>query len=34
VDIGYDMAKYQLIAKINRMLGPAPAPPRVAGAAS
>jgi len=34
VDIGYDMAKNQLIDKINRMLGPAPAPPRVAGAAS
>ena len=34
VDIGYDMAKDQLIDKINRMLGPAPAPPRVAGAAS
>jgi len=34
VDIGYDMAKYQLIDKINLMLGPSPAPPRVAGAAS
>jgi glycerol-3-phosphate acyltransferase PlsX len=32
VDIGYDTAKYELLAKINRMLGP-PAP-RVAGAAS
>ena len=34
VDIGYDMVKYQLIDKINRMHGPPPAPPRVAGAAS
>ena len=34
VELGYDMAKYQLLAKINRMLGPSPAPPRVAGAAS
>jgi glycerol-3-phosphate acyltransferase PlsX len=34
VDIGHDMAKNQFIDKINRMLGPAPAPPRVAGAAS
>jgi glycerol-3-phosphate acyltransferase PlsX len=34
VDIGYDMVKYQLIDKINRMHGPQPASPRVAGAAS
>jgi glycerol-3-phosphate acyltransferase PlsX len=34
VDIGYDMVKHQLIDKINRMHGPPPAPPRVAGAAS
>ena len=34
VDIGYDMVKYQLIDKINRMHGPPPASPRVAGAAS
>jgi glycerol-3-phosphate acyltransferase PlsX len=34
VDIGYDMVKYQLIDKINRMHGPPSAPPRVAGAAS
>jgi glycerol-3-phosphate acyltransferase PlsX len=34
IDIGYDMAKYKLLDKINRMLGPPAAPPRVAGAAS
>jgi glycerol-3-phosphate acyltransferase PlsX len=34
VDIAYDTAKYELLAKINRMLGPSPASPRVAGAAS
>ena len=34
VDIGYDMVKYELIDKINRMHGPPPASPRVAGAAS
>jgi glycerol-3-phosphate acyltransferase PlsX len=35
VDLGYGMAKHQLLAKINRMLGPSPpAAPRVAGAAS
>jgi glycerol-3-phosphate acyltransferase PlsX len=33
VDIGYDMAKYQLISKINAMLGTNPSP-RLAGAAS
>jgi glycerol-3-phosphate acyltransferase PlsX len=33
VDMAYDTAKHELLAKINRMLGPA-APPRVAGAAS
>src|SRR5215468_8266566 len=30
VDIGYDMVKYELIDKINRMHGPPPASPRVA----
>jgi len=34
IDIGYDMAKYQLLDKINRMLGPPAASSRVAGAAS
>jgi len=34
IDIGYDMAKYKLLDKINRMLGLPAAPPRVAGAAS
>jgi glycerol-3-phosphate acyltransferase PlsX len=34
IDIGYDTAKHELLAKINRMLGPSAAPPRVAGAAS
>lgn len=35
VDLGYDMAKYQLIAKINRMLAALPTgAPRVGGAAS
>ena len=33
VDVGYDMARYQLLTKINRMLEPPPSP-RVAGAAS
>ena len=35
VDLGYDMAKHQLLAKINRMLGQSPsAAPRLGGAAS
>ena len=35
IDIGYDMAKYDLLAKINRMLGgQSAAAARVAGAAS
>jgi glycerol-3-phosphate acyltransferase PlsX len=35
IDLGYDMAKYDLLAKINRMLGTrAPAAPLAAGAAS
>jgi glycerol-3-phosphate acyltransferase PlsX len=35
VDLGYDMAKHHLVAKINRMLGPAPAAAQsLAGAAS
>jgi glycerol-3-phosphate acyltransferase PlsX len=34
IDIAYDTAKYQLLAKINAMLGPAATPPLAAGAAS
>ena len=35
VDLGYDMAKHQLLAKINRMVGSSPpAAPRLGGAAS
>jgi glycerol-3-phosphate acyltransferase PlsX len=34
IDIAYDTAKYQLLAKINAMLGPSAAPPLAAGAAS
>jgi len=34
IDIAYDTAKYQLLGKINAMLGPSATPPLAAGAAS
>jgi glycerol-3-phosphate acyltransferase PlsX len=34
IDIAYDTAKYQLLGKINAMLGPSATSPRAAGAAS